>query len=231
MGEPTKINWVQKELTRLKAYKPGASYVDLNKSGRRDRGDLRIKKYNNNRFPGSNRKVIGDWTDWYALHRWNTRKLAKLGGIFSWSGKLKSSNPLHTVTMVESYLSKQDNILNMYKKVVTAVNNLTVNDHATPKQKLTAIFNAMISVGLLRKRRYPLSTEEVNRTPLNPVATAFIAAAIAHEMGWPVHVVRAPKHVFIRWVKGKTRVNADWYVKKFDPKRTDIFPTDKDYMR
>lgn len=236
MGEPTKINWVQKELIRLKVYKPGTSCIDINKSGRCDRKDIWIKRYNNNRLPGYNRRVIGDWTDWQALQRWNTKDLAKLGGIFNWSGKLKSSNPLHTVTMVESYLSKQDNILSVYKKVVTAVNNLAADHNATPKEKLKSIFAAMTSVGLLRKRRYPLSTEEVNRTPLNPVATAFIAVAIAHEMGWPVHVVRAPKHVFIRWDNGKkgrkkVRVNADWYVKKLDPKRTDIFPTDTDYMR
>lgn len=231
MGEPSNINWVQKELTQLKVYKPGASCIDINKSGRCDRKDIWIKHYNNNRLPGYNRKVIGDWTDWQALFRWNSRTLAKLGGIFEWAGKLKSSNPLHTVTVLESYLSKRDNIRIMYKKVVTAVNNISVNQNATPKEKLNAIFDAMISVGLLRKQRYPLTTEEVTRTPLNPVATAFIAVAIAHEMGWPVHVVRAPKHVFIRWVQGKVRVNADWYVKKLDPKRTDIFPTDKEYMR
>lgn len=233
MGEPANINWIQKTLTQLKLYRRSGAYIDVNKNGRRDRKDIRVKSYNGNRFPGYNRKVVGDWTDWLALYSWNSRKLSKLGGIFNWAGKLKSTNPLHQISVLESYLSKRDNILITYKKVVSAVQNLkmSVDQSNTPRVKLTAIFDAMISVGLLRKRRYPLVTEEVTRTPLNPVATAFIAVSIAHELGWPVHVVRAPKHVFIRWDKGRVRVNADWYVKKLDSKRKDIFPTDKDYMR
>jgi hypothetical protein len=48
----------------------------------------------------------------------------------------KPGPPCIDVNILESYLSKRDNILMMYKKVARAVDNLAVNQNATPKEKL-----------------------------------------------------------------------------------------------
>lgn len=221
MTEPGGINWIQHEMMDLKLYRAGARGVDLDRNGALDNSE-KLATFKNNTIPGNDRATIGDWTDWLAFYRWNANKFTKLGGIFSWAGKLKPTNPLHLITLIESYVGDKAYVKRTYKKVVEVVNRLknSVSPEANPRDKLTALYSAMKLVGLLRQARYPLVIEEMNRTPLNPVATSLIAVAIAHEMDWPLHAVRAPKHVFNRWVSPGVALNVD----------QGVFHTDEHYM-
>ncbi len=45
---------------------------------------------------------------------------------------------------------------------------------------------------------------------LDPFAASFLAVALAHELGWPVHFVPVAQHAFVRWDDGKgTTINMD----------------------
>lgn len=195
------VSWVRNELA--KAF-PDAAYragVDLNGNGRIEKNErIDIK--------------TDGAAAWQAFLKKNQTQLRNVGGIFKWCGAFKPDNPIHDLLSIESQLMKPQEIEKAYKtvqKILEIARKEIEGRYLTPEQKLETVYDVMESIGIkFSDQDNNLFTENISRFRLDCDTSSFIALIIAHEMRWPVHLVRAPGHVFVRWDDGKgTRFNYD----------------------
>jgi tetratricopeptide (TPR) repeat protein len=199
------VSWISKE---LRTHYPGADFkkgVDLNRNGRLERNEL-IRDSNRN-------GVVGDHADWVAFYGKNSAALRKLGGIFTWGQSLKPDNPLHDIICIGNIWStsngKQRNAYASVGKIVQLVRKrlFTRNSHShrkwTPQEKMKLVYSAIRSLGIgitaNEKSSDVLLVDAIKNKQLNQNTSSYIVLAVAHEMGWPVHLVEAPGNVFVRW--------------------------------
>ncbi len=217
----TETNWITSELKRLFPRADLTVGVDLNGNGRLDDNE-KIATFNNNKIPGNKANVIGDWTDWLAFYRQNVAQLAKLDqgkSIFALSARFKATNPLHTVTTIESGMSTLEKVRKTYETVATIYAKMKIQDQKspTPPEKfldLYAIIRAQ-KISIDGDNQVVLLLDGLNAKTLDCDTSGFIISAIAYEMGWPVFLVHLPAHTFVRWDNGKrgqggVRLNYDY---------------------
>ncbi len=219
------INWIKASLKQHYPDMDRRGYVDLNGDGKAQANE-RISTFAGNKIPGNDLKVVGDWTEWLSFFMANRAKLSdlarrsKLGGIFKWAGTLKATNPVHinqTLSLLPgkpAFIAKElreiEHTYRLICKVVDALRSDPDIGSKNPQEKLEAIYEAMENLDLTAKtRRKPLLHQNTTRVLLDPASSTLIAVAAAHEMGWPVHIVKSPDYIFVRWDDGKTKINID----------------------
>ena len=155
-----KGSWISKELKNVygaKRWKTGKG-VDLNGNGRLEKNE-KISTYNTNHIPGNDKRVVGDWTDWLAFYRANSKVIhAKTAqnqkSIFFWATKFKTTNPLHMITSVESRLVRQSQVFKTYKrtwKIIARARKIPIKGSTRlmrAKAKLVAVHTAMVKSGI-----------------------------------------------------------------------------------
>jgi len=221
-----------------KRWKAGTG-VDFNGNGRLEKKE-KISTYNTNRIPGNDKRVIGDWTDWLAFYRANSKVIhTKVGSnqksIFFWAGKFKTTNPLHIITSIESPLVKQSQVLTAYKKtwkIIARARKIPIKGSSRlrlAKAKLLAMRTAMVKSGITLKNFYykkPLFIGNMVDGVLDCNTSSYVILAEAHEKRWPLFGVQAPQHFFLRWHDKSSRVRFN-----MDTVAKERFPTDLKYKK
>jgi len=210
-------NWIRPELKRLYGKAYSKKGVDLNSDGKLQANE-KIATFNNNNIPGykknqkkSYKNVIGDWTDWLAFYRANYKAITTKAGknqssIFHWTAKFKSMNRIHIVTAVESALVKRKKVLDGYKKLwklLSLSRRLKMKDNH-PFGRLLAIEEAMRRSGIIFKNQDDsLFLNNLSNNQLDCDSGSFVFLTEADEQGWPLYLVEAPRHAFVRWDNNK----------------------------
>jgi tetratricopeptide (TPR) repeat protein len=159
--------------------------------------------------------LVGDLPDWQAFFKNNEPRIQPLGGIFKWSQPFRRDNPIHDLLSIESKIATPAEVEAAYK-TVNQILQLTrqhlKQSPLTPQQKLRLVYTLIRSIGMeFKDSGQHLFTQDVKKKELDCDTSSFIVLAVAHEMGWPVHLVRAPGHIFVRWDDDKgTRFNIDF---------------------
>jgi len=216
-----KGSWISKDLEKVygaKRWKAGKG-VDLNGNGRLENIE-KIATYNRNKIPGNDRKVVGDWTDWLAFYRANYKTIHRKtrnnkNSIFYWAAKFKTTNPLHIITSIESPVIKQADVLKAYKKtwkIIARARKIPIKGSTKLKRakaKLLTVISAMTKNGIQIKSQYRnhLFVGNMSRTTVDCDTSSYPLVAAAHENGWPVFLVQAPWHIFVRWDDRRSRIN------------------------
>lgn len=237
--------WPAKELARHFTVRD--NWVDLNSDGKIqetekvDLNDDHIADYD-------------EWGRFLSLHRTEiTSKVGSQTALFRNYYAFKPDNPIHDIITIESLgktnlltLNNETNnslIANVYDavgKVLERVKNDPALQSYSPEQKLKLIYDTIKSLGFSMDKPHEeislfglgdlnaessLFIHNVRKKQLDCDTSSFIVLAVAHEMGWPVHAVRAPGHIFVRWDDGAgKRFNMDFgnlrdddaYPKKFE---------------
>ena len=225
------ISWIPQE---LRAHHPRADLkngVDLNRNGYLEPNE-KIKDYSKN-------GIVGDHADWIAFIKKNSTAIRRLGGVFRWGRSLKPDNLIHDIIGIESHTKGIQNAIGktkyaykMVNRIVRLVKRRLSWRNYTPQKKLKLVYSTIKSLGIkITTDKSPPSTlliENINSKWLDSDTSSFIVKAIAHEMGWPVHLVNAQKHMFARWDYGNgTHFNIDNGIIKPDKKYVTQFKISK----
>jgi len=106
---------------------------------------------------------------------------------------------------VQSAYEKLADILSKVKE------RLAKSDNLTPQERLKIVYDVMRSMGIrLKQQDSELFIENLKTNTLDCDTSSLVVLAVAHEMGWPVYLVTAPRHAFVRWDdRTGTRFNMD----------------------
>ncbi|MFA5812735.1 MAG: tetratricopeptide repeat protein, partial [bacterium] len=221
--------WPAKELARHFSVRD--NWVDLNSDGKiqePEKVDL-------------NDDHIADHEEWrrfLSLHRPEiTSKAGSQPGLFRNYYAFKPDNPIHDIIAIESLgetilFTRHNGINSLIANIYDAVGKIlerVKNDPAlksySPEQKLKLVYDTIKFCGFSMDKPHQtissilgdanagsnLFIHNINRGQLDCDTSSFIVLAVAHEMGWPVHAVRAPGHMFVRWDDGAgKRFNMDF---------------------
>lgn len=211
------INWIKSELRRRYRRADLSKGVDLNRNGTLEPNE-RISTFNNNKIPGNDTRVIGDWADWLAFYQKNRARLKKLSSLFRLSSRFPKNSYIHTITMIESAEATRRKIKTTYRRLLRVRSKLRrYRRYMTlgPSEKLEAVYDAIKDARLkIRMVRSPLFVDNVSKRRLDCDSSSFIALIIGQERGWPLHPVYVPGHIFVRWDNGlrgkqRERINVD----------------------
>ena len=199
------IHWIQNEIE--KHYK-GADLnkgVDLDRNGKIDeaeRTDL-----------NGDGKV--DSSEWQAFLKRNESQLKNLGGFFkhyySHGTAFKPDNPIHDLLAIESEIVPAWQVRLTYhkvKKIFDAVRKDIEDEkrkgrEISPLKKLVIVYKEMKKHNIkFEDQNNSLFSQNIINNGVDCDTSSYIVLTVAHEMGWPVHLVKAPKHMFIRWDEG-----------------------------
>ena len=171
--------------------------------------------------------------------------------IFHWAAKLKATNPLHIVTTVESALVSRKKVLGAYRRVwkIASLSRRLKNAYLASKgkepksarlgptnsylvvegkskktlvAKVANVYVAMNRSGIKFKNQdSELFLETINGPQLDCDGSSFVVMAEGHEQGWPIYLVSAPSHMFVRWDNGlkdtqQMRFNMDFGLSRPD---------------
>ena len=208
-GKASQNHWIRSELGRHFEDLNFEKGVDLNRNGQ---------------IKGSERTDLNDdgYVDSSELKQFlkaNQPALKSLGGFFktfySHGQVFSPDNPIHDLLQIESEMVSPHLVKAAYQKVKQILNiikQLRVPPKINPESKLKAVYDAMAAVGIvLKKQNNNLFTHNINEGSgvLDCDTTGFVVLAIAHELAWPVYLVAAPGHIFVRWDDGKYKINMD----------------------
>ncbi|MBI4374099.1 MAG: hypothetical protein HY542_04395, partial [Deltaproteobacteria bacterium] len=187
--------------------------VDLDRNGRVE-GEELLEDSNQN-------GELGDYRDWVVYYQrkvrtrpeWNSH----LGGIFrhATGSPLSPDNPIHDDLGIESRVVSPGDTKTTYAKISRVLFDVRGRDFRTggrlsPQEKLRSIYQAIRDSGFREgDREDPLLTTAVRDMEVDCDSAALIVLAVAHEMGWPVSLVLAPHHAFVRWEETGLRFNMD----------------------
>ncbi len=128
--------------------------------------------------------------------------------------ELRSDNPIHDILAVEKKLIPPAAIAATYALVAEIA--ATVRPHVTdpqqsPEAKLRAVYDAFRAKGFITipGESIPFVADAVTKRHFDCDTASLLLVAVAHELGWPVTMVMAPEHAFVRWEDAAGTVNFD----------------------
>ena len=166
--------------------------------------------------------------EWKKFCEGNENALKILGGHFKYYYEVGSAfspdNPIHDVIAIESELVTPDEIRKAYEtaekiykdvKLLASVGYFSLS--WSPISSYPATLATHEGLYLLNKTYAAMNkngldfTVGLNRLFISGISeggvdcdtSSMIALAVGHEMDWPVYMVRAPRHAFIRWDDGE----------------------------
>lgn len=78
-------------------------------------------------------------------------------------------------------------------------------------RKLEEAYNIMKEMGIRFKEQDDvLFADNMIDGVLDCDTSSFAVLAVAHELDWPVYLVRIPRHMFLRWHDDKKKFNMEW---------------------
>lgn len=145
--------------------------------------------------------------------------LTSLGGHFKYYYKYQESfragNPIHDLLRIESDISTRGEVEKVYSfvgAILSEVKKRISQGELSSEKKLEVIYDVMRDMGIKFKAQDDGSfIHNILNKALDCDTSSFIVIAVAHELGWPVFLVKAPEHVFVRWDDGGgTLFNIDY---------------------
>lgn len=105
----------------------------------------------------------------------------------------------------------EDAYLILGRILIAVKDRLIKNKDMSPQEKLKLVYDVMKEFGISLEPQYnsDFFLDNIAEKKLDCDTSSFAVAAIAHEFGWPVHIMFVPNHVFIRWV-GDEQFNIDY---------------------
>ncbi|MFA4974410.1 MAG: tetratricopeptide repeat protein [bacterium] len=222
------VHWIETELSRH------FEDLDLTRGADLDR---------NGKIEGSERTDQNsdgevDSAEWQKFTGDNKAALEKLGGHFktyySAGTAFKPDNPIHDLISIESELVSPEDVKKAYGKaeeILHIVQEYLASEEL-PKKKLILPYGGMERVGIEFKNQSDSGfINNINRNVLDCDTSSFVALAIAHELNWPVFLVPAPDHIFVRWDDGKEdRYNMDGGLSVDDPVYSVVYNISQDAL-
>lgn len=158
-----------------------------------------------------------DANEWRTFLNANEFTLRNFGGFFNYyfdyGTAFKADNPLHDILFIESVIADETQIASSYQIVQSVVDEFrpVSTEGGCPLANIHNIYAAMHRVGIeFEEQENALFVENILRRHLDCDTSSNLAMVVAHEMGWTVHMVLAPQHVFIRYDDGTYRFNMDY---------------------
>lgn len=133
-----------------------------------------------------------------------SKSISKTSSI-SW--QLSPSNPINELIEIESVVHPEleSQTRDYLKRVIYEV-AAAWTPEMSPQKCLETTFAVMTStringerIQIFGQKNDPLLCTNLDRNVLDCDTSAFVALAVAHELGWPVSIVLAPQHAFIAW--------------------------------
>ena len=184
--------------------------IDLNQDGV-IRPEEQVQNYNQN-------GLVGDPGDWEQFAVSNADALQRQVAFFGWALSptvpLKTDNPIHELLAIESELAGPKEIQNAYTFVAEVIKRvrqkLSDGRERTNREKVQLVYRVMEELGVrFIDQEDSLFATNVKKGVLDCDTSSFVALAVAHEMGWPLALVLAPRHAFVRWEGEGERFNVD----------------------
>ncbi len=222
------VHWIETELARH------FEDLDLTRGVDLDRND----KIKGSERTDQNGDGDVDSAEWQKFTGDNRAALERLGGhfktYFSAGSAFKPDNPIHDLLSIESELASPADVNKAYKKVeeiLGIVKERLSEAELTPQEKLKLVYDAMKQLGIEFGQPGQSFVCDINKKALDCDTSSFVVLAVAHELNWPIYLVRVPEHTFVRWDDHKgNRFNMDYgrirpdefYIKKFDISHREI---------
>ncbi|MBI4125287.1 MAG: tetratricopeptide repeat protein [Deltaproteobacteria bacterium] len=197
-------SWIRDVLMRDPNWQGG---IDLNQDGEIQPEET-IQNYNGD-------GMVGDPGDWGLFAANNAQALRRRVAFFGWSAPFKKDNPIHELLAIESEMVSPEEIKQAYafaERVLTIVRaRLNDGQHRTNQEKVQLVYQVMkdVEVHFIAQGDDSLFATNVKRKQLDCDTSSFAALAVGHEPGWPLSLVPAPQHVFVRWEGEGERFNVD----------------------
>ncbi|MBI4125836.1 MAG: tetratricopeptide repeat protein [Deltaproteobacteria bacterium] len=196
-------SWIRDVLMRDPNWQGG---IDLNQDGE-IRPEETIQDYNQN-------GPVGDPGDWELFAANNAQALRKRVAFFGWSAPFKRDNSIHELLAIESEMVSPEDVKQAYSFAQTVLKivreRLNDGQHRANQEKIQLVYQVMQDLGVrFIRQEDALFTTNVKRKQLDCDTSSFMALAVAHELGWPLSLVLAPGHVFVRWEGEGERFNVD----------------------
>lgn len=207
------IHWIKNEIEKHYKSADFTSGIDFDRNGKIDeaeRTDL-----------NGDGKV--DPTEWLAFLRRNESQLKSLGGFFkhyySDGTTFKSDNPIHDLLAIESEIVpawQVDLVYHRVRRILDAVRKHTEDEkrkgkEISPLKKVVLVYQEMKRHGInFENQSDNLFVQNIINNGVDCNTSSYVVLAVAHELGWPVHLVQVPGHMFVRWDDGRNiRFNID----------------------
>jgi len=150
----------------------------------------------------------------FTFQKYQKQSLRSVGSML-WGDAFRPNNPIHSLLSIESEMLSPSEVFKAYEKlsrILRIVKEACHTQTLEPREKLRLVYATMEALGIrFGDMDDPLLSRNLNAHQLDCDTSSFVVMAIAHEMGWPVRIVLAPNHVFVRWDDGKgVRFNMDF---------------------
>jgi hypothetical protein len=139
---------------------------------------------------------------------------------------LNPLNPIHTLFFRELPLTSTETVASAYRKIEEVLAHTcrrlmiwsAAGHEIDPQRCIGAIHMAMKDAGLsyfesradIDAAQGMTTAEYIVEGVLHCWPSSLVRLAVSYEMGWPVYLVHAPSHVFVRWDDGVERLSADY---------------------
>jgi len=195
------VHWIETEISRHYEDLDLSRGVDLDRDGdiegpeRTDRdGDGEVDSAEWQKFMGDNKAA-----------------LEKLGGHFkmyySAGTAFKPDNPIHDLLVIEADLASSEDVGKAYgrlEEILRTVKGRVEGREIIPEDKLWIAYVWMEDAGVeLKKHDDSSFIASINEGAVDCDLSSSVVLAVAHELNWPVYLVRVPGHAFVRWDDGK----------------------------
>ncbi len=234
------VHWIQTELARHYENLDLSQGVDLDRNGKIEGAEKTDQNGDGNVDSAEWQKFVGD----------NKAALEKLGGFFktyySAGTAFKPDNPIHDLLAIESELASPDEVDKVYEmmeKILHIVEPKIKSIHVPESNiayytsydmpmcwnpyamMLISVYDSINEVGIEINEQTDASfINNINDTVLDCDSSSLVVLAIAHELNWPVYLVSAPGHVFVRWDNGtNVEFNMDERYRFDDDRYIDMF--------
>ncbi|MBN1283084.1 MAG: hypothetical protein JXA24_04845 [Proteobacteria bacterium] len=176
--------------------------------------------------------------EWKTFLGDNADALKALGGFFptyyAHGTSLSVDNPIHDILQVESKATTESETADVYGAVSRLLKEyerfkITGGTPASLASiRMQMLYNALWSTGFRNGVTYEsMLTTAVADKMVDCDSSAYLVMGAAHELGWPLGVVPAPEHLFLRYDDGKgIRFNIDMGRIKSDRYYIDLFGID-----
>jgi len=215
------VHWIEQELARHYDDLDLSRGVDLDRNGTIEGSEKTDQNGDGDVDSAEWQKFMGD----------NRAALERLGGFFktyySAGTAFKLDNIIHDRLWLESKQLPSEEVERTYEKL-TEILNLVKNEiskyvNYNARDKFRLPYYAIVEVGLEYAIDGKTSSfvELINEGDLNCNSFGISMIVIAHEFDWPVYLVRARRHLFVRWDNGKKA--------KYNKERDGVQISDSDY--
>ncbi len=134
--------------------------------------------------------------------------------------RLSPDNPIHTLLYRQSHMTTPRIIKEAYENIEEVLDLLRerlqgqgdMPPLSSPVSKLMGIHWAMEAARFkyhTGRRNRPMA-EQIAFAAVSCLGSSLVRLAVAHELGWPVHLVSLPAHAVVRWDDGATRLISDY---------------------